>query len=81
MDHVINGQGVAADNSKIQAVLDWPIPTTITGLRGFLGLAGFYRRFIRNFGVLAAPLTSLLRRNSLSWSNEAHKAFDELKLP
>lgn len=54
-------------------------PRNIQALHGFLGLAGYYRQFIRNFGVLAAPLTTLLRKEGFVWSDEATTTFDALK--
>jgi hypothetical protein len=64
LGHQISEQGVSVDPIKIQAVLDWPRPTTVKGIRGFLGLAGYYRKFIRHFGSIAAPLTQLLAKYS-----------------
>jgi hypothetical protein len=58
LGHVISASGVATDPAKIQAVANWSSPTSIKDLRSFLGLAGYYRRFVRNFGLLAKPLTS-----------------------
>ncbi|KAL5764630.1 hypothetical protein ACOSQ2_017224 [Xanthoceras sorbifolium] len=57
LGHVISEDGVAVDPTNIQAVMEWPIPTTAKGVRGFLGLAGYYRKFIQGFGNIAAPLT------------------------
>ena len=57
----------------------WPTPCSARGLRGFLGLAGYYRKFIHDFGMITAPLTWLLRKNSYTWSEEADAAFQALK--
>ncbi|OIT36537.1 putative mitochondrial protein, partial [Nicotiana attenuata] len=79
LGHVISAAGVSVDVSKIKAITDWPQPQSITSLRGFLGLTGYYRRFIKDYGLLAAPLTSMLKRNSFHWSDEALASFTELK--
>ncbi|KAJ8754420.1 hypothetical protein K2173_002871 [Erythroxylum novogranatense] len=71
--------GVAVDPKKIAAVKDWPQPTNSKSVRGFLGLAGYYRKFIRNFGGIAAPLTQLLTKDGFSWTTEAAEAFARLK--
>jgi hypothetical protein len=67
------------DTSKVEAVENWPQPRSVKGLRGFLGLAGYYRRFIKDFGAIASPLTQLLKRNAFQWSEEADSAFTTLK--
>ena len=79
LGHVISEQGVSVDLSKIIAVLEWPTPTTVKGVRGFLGLAGYYRKFIRNFGTIAAPLNQLLSKDGFKWNDMAEKAFNDLK--
>ncbi|XP_058766771.1 uncharacterized protein LOC131640391 [Vicia villosa] len=79
LGHVISVGGVAPDPEKVQAMLDWPTPCSLTSLRGFLGLTGFYRRFVKHYATLAAPLTDLLRSSKFTWSTEAAEAFTELK--
>lgn len=71
LGHVINGDGVAMDGEKVEAVATWPPPRSARGLRGFLGLAGYYRWFIQSFGAIAAPLTALLKKDGFMWTLEA----------
>lgn len=67
------------DADKVAAVASWPTPRSARALRGFLGLAGYYRKFIHDFGIIAAPLTRLLRRDAFAWDDEADAAFQALQ--
>lgn len=79
LGHVITKKGVEVDQEKIKAVKEWPIPTNTKKLRGFLGLTGYYRKFVARYAHLAAPLTSLLRKEAFLWTPEASVAFAALK--
>lgn len=71
---------MATDPKKIKAVTTWPPPKDIKQLRGFLGLSGYYRKFIKNYGVLSRPLTDLLKKDSLfHWTPQHQACFDNLK--
>jgi hypothetical protein len=56
------------DPKKIEAMQNWPHPKTLKSICGFLGLTGYYRKFVQNYGKIAAPLTSLLKNNAFSWT-------------
>jgi hypothetical protein len=80
LGHVIGVHGVATDPAKIQAVRDWPTPSSVKHLRSFLGLAGYYKRFIKQYGVLSRPLADLLKKNVLfQWTYVHQQAFEALK--
>ncbi|KAH9722902.1 hypothetical protein KPL70_006891 [Citrus sinensis] len=77
--HIMTNQGVKVNDKKIEAMVAWPQPTNATELRGFLGLTGYYRKFVRNYEVLARPLTNLLKKGNFKWDEDAASAFTMLK--
>jgi hypothetical protein len=79
LGHVISSAGVAMDLTKIEAVIDWPRPKTLRALRGFLGLSGYYHKFIAGYGEVAKPMTALLKKEAFKWSDEVGSAFVQLK--
>ncbi|XP_028753504.1 uncharacterized protein LOC114713084 [Neltuma alba] len=79
LGHIIKHGTVSTDPQKIEAVVNWPTPSNIKQLRGFLGLTGYYRRFIKGYGDLARTLTLLLQKNAFQWSDSATQAFQTLK--
>ena len=64
LGHVISGEGIAVDPSKVQSVTEWFAPTSVGEIRGFLGLVGYYWRFIENFSKIAKPMTTLLKKDT-----------------
>ncbi len=81
LGYIISADGVAMDEKKINSVLNWPTPKTTKDLQRFLGFANFYRRFIRNFSTIAAPLTSLLMggKRYLSGPQQHQRLFSNLR--
>ena len=76
----VGANGIKPSLSKVKAILEWPEPENVTDVRSFLGLCSFYRKFIRWFSELAAPLTDLTKKDRVFvWSDEADKAFNRLK--
>ena len=74
------GKGVRMDPAKVEAIQNWQAPTTVRGVRSFLGFANFYRRFIRNFADVTAPLTALTQKGmKFVWSKVENEAFERLK--
>lgn len=65
------------DTSKIKAIIDWPV--CIKSLLEFLGLTGYYRKFVRHYGLIAKPLTTMLQQGNFSWTPESLTAFEKLK--
>lgn len=79
LGHVIQKGGVVTDSQKITVVVDWPIPVNNKQLRSFLGLAGYYKRFIGNYRVISKPFTELLKKEGFKWNEKAIAAFEEVK--
>ena len=79
LGHIISDQGVAVDLEKIKAITSWPQPVTVKQLKGFLGLAGYYKKFIKNYGAIAKPLTDLLKKDNFCWTELALTSFQQLK--
>ncbi|KAL0282101.1 UNVERIFIED_CONTAM: Retrovirus-related Pol polyprotein from transposon [Sesamum radiatum] len=80
LGHVISGDGVMPDPSKVKAIIEWTIPKNAVEVRSFLGLAGYYRRFVEGFSINAGPLTKLLRKRvAFQWTKQCQQSFDELK--
>ncbi|XP_062093681.1 uncharacterized mitochondrial protein AtMg00860-like [Humulus lupulus] len=80
LGHIVTKDGVPVDPVKVEAVKDWPKPKNATDVRSFLGLAGYYRRFVEGFSKLAMPLTNLTRKQQkFVWSDKCEQSFQELK--
>ncbi|WVZ70351.1 hypothetical protein U9M48_019026 [Paspalum notatum var. saurae] len=80
LGHIVSKGGIMVDPSKISSVMDWKVPEVVNEVRGFLGLAGYYRRFIESFSRIAKPMTPLLEKGvPFIWTKERQAAFDELK--
>ena len=76
----MSAEGIRVDPVKIEAVVNWKPPRSVTEVRSFLGLAGYYRRFVKGFSVIASPLTKLLRKGVLfEWLDKCQNSFEQLK--
>ncbi|XP_019251057.1 PREDICTED: uncharacterized protein LOC109229968 [Nicotiana attenuata] len=80
LGHIVSDEGIKVDGQKIEVVQNWPRPTTPTEVRSFLGLAGYYRRFVENFSSIATPMTKLTHKAvKFQWSDAYERGFHELK--
>jgi hypothetical protein len=80
LGHVLSAGGISVDPKKIKAVMEWEAPTTQTEVRGFLGLAGYYRKFVEGFSSIARPMTQLLKKDKkFEWTPKCEESFQELK--
>jgi hypothetical protein len=76
---VVSPEGIAVDSGKVKEVLEWKLPMTVFEIQSFLGLVGYYRRFIMNFSKIVKPITKLLKKgNKYVWSEACDEAFKHL---
>jgi hypothetical protein len=80
LGHVVSEEGTKPDPGKVDAVVHFPVPKTITNIRFFLRLTGYYRNYVRGYSRLAAPLFELTKKNvAFVWNSDCHQAFEALK--
>jgi hypothetical protein len=80
LGHVISGEGIAVDPAKVEAIMEWPAPTNVTEVRSFMGLAGYYRRFVEGFSKMANLITELQKKKKkFVWTEKCAEAFRRLK--
>jgi len=79
LGHIVSAHGVRVDPAKIDAMKNWPHPQTLKSLRSFLGLVGYYCKFVKDCGKIADPLTSMLKRDAFTWTHATECTFEKLK--
>ena len=81
LGHIISEQGLAVDPDKIKAIKEWPVPTDVSAVRSFMGITGYYRRFVEIFSAIPYPITSLQRKGvKFEWTEKCQNSFEQLKL-
>ena len=79
--HIVSKEGIRVDPKKIEVVVEWKPPRNVTEVHSFLGLAGYYRRFVKGFSMTASPMTRLLQKNvKYEWSEKCQRSFNKLKV-
>ena len=79
LGHLIDLEGVLMDSQKVAAIMEWPKSKTPKAFQGFLGLIGYYRKFIRDYRKIASPLTNMLKNDTFAWNSALERAFQDLK--
>jgi hypothetical protein len=80
LGHIISKGGISVDPSKVQDILSWNAPMSVSDIWSFLGLAGYYRRFIKGFSKISKPMTELLKKDKkFKWTSACKASFQELK--
>jgi len=76
---VVSAHGIHVDEDKVKAIREWPTPTSLHQVRSFHGLASFYRRFVKDFSTIVAPMTEVLNGKTFEFSEKANSAFEDIK--
>ena len=80
LGHIVSEEGIQVDPKKVEVIIEWKPPRNVTEVRSFLGLVGYYKRFVKGFSMIAAPITRLLHKNvKFEWSEKCQVSFDKLK--
>jgi len=75
LSYIVTGEGIKADESKVEAIRSWPVPKSIHDVRAFHGLASFYKKFIHSFSTIMAPMTKFIKGTSFVWTSKAQTTF------
>lgn len=80
LGHRISEAEVKIDPDKTSAITDWPLSSNLKQLRGFLGLSGYYRKFVKDYASVITPLTNMLCKDGFTWTEEGKESFEKLKI-